>query len=227
VHRSRDGSRQAGAPRRVETPTDGASVGEKQLKRLFASAAVALAALTYQSVSAQPAGEAPTAAAGVALPGVAAPPTPPVTDAMLRRPADSDWLMWRGGFASWGYSPLTQITSANVRTLKLAWSRGMSAGSNQGMPLVHAGVMYLPNPTDVIQALDAATGDLFWEHRRQWPDDIAKTFPTPTPNRSLALYGDKVIAASADDFIYALDAKTGKQAWETTRTPPRRPPAPW
>jgi PQQ-dependent dehydrogenase (methanol/ethanol family) len=192
VHRSRDGSRQAGAPRRVETPTDGASVGEKQLKRLFASAA-----------------------AGVALPGVAAPPTPPVTDAMLRRPADSDWLMWRGGFASWGYSPLTQITSANVRTLKLAWSRGMSAGSNQGMPLVHAGVMYLPNPTDVIQALDAATGDLFWEHRRQWPDDIAKTFPTPTPNRSLALYGDKVIAASADDFIYALDAKTGKQAWET------------
>ena len=34
--------------------------------------------------------------------------------------------------------------------------------------------MYMPNPNDVIQALDAVTGDLIWEHRRKIPDDVSE-----------------------------------------------------
>jgi alcohol dehydrogenase (cytochrome c) len=144
-----------------------------------------------------------------------APETTPVSDAMLRNPAPGEWLLWRGNLAGWNFSPLRQINARNVKQLKLAWSRGLRPGSQEGMPLVHEGVMYMPNPADVIQAINAATGEQYWEYRRPWADDITKTFPTPTMNRSLALYGDKVIAAGADDNIYALNARSGKLEWQT------------
>ena len=84
----------------------------------------------------------------------------PVTEAMLRNPAPGDWLNWRRTDNAWGYSPLDQITRQNVGQLQLAWSWSMDdTGSQQATPLVHDGVMYLPNPRGVIQALDAATGD--------------------------------------------------------------------
>ena len=90
----------------------------------------------------------------------------PVTEAMLRNPAPGDWLNWRRTDNAWGYSPLDQITRQNVQQLQLAWSWSMDdTGSQQATPLVYDGVMYLPNPRGVIQALDAATGDLIWEYR--------------------------------------------------------------
>ena len=50
--------------------------------------------------------------------------------------------------------------------MQLAWSWAMDdTGANEATPLVHDGIMYLPNPRGVIQALDAATGDLIWEYR--------------------------------------------------------------
>ena len=90
----------------------------------------------------------------------------PVTEAMLRNPAPGDWLNWRRTDNAWGYSPLDQINRQNVRQLQLAWSWAMDdTGAQEATPLVHDGVMYLPNPRGVIQALDAATGDLIWEYR--------------------------------------------------------------
>lgn len=53
--------------------------------------------------------------------------------------------------------------------LQLVWSWAMQPGSNQATPLVYDGVMYLPNPNSIVQALDAATGDLIWEYRREYP----------------------------------------------------------
>ena len=90
----------------------------------------------------------------------------PVTEAMLRNPAPGDWLNWRRTDNAWGYSPLDQINKQNVQQLQLAWSWSMDdTGAQEAAPLVHDGVMYLPNPRGVIQALDAATGDLIWEYR--------------------------------------------------------------
>src|SRR5207244_13026309 len=53
--------------------------------------------------------------------------------------------------------------------LQLVWSRMMAPGLNEITPIVHDGVMYLGNPGDVIQAIDAGTGDLFWEYRHPLP----------------------------------------------------------
>jgi PQQ-dependent dehydrogenase (methanol/ethanol family) len=137
----------------------------------------------------------------------------PVTDAMLQNPAPGEWLMWRRTLNSWGYSPLDQITRENVGQLRMVWSRGLAPGIQEGTPLAHDGVLYFPNPRDIVQAIDGATGDLLWEYRRKLPEDLK--VPFPAINRNIAIYGSLVIDTSADDFVYALDATTGKLSWET------------
>ncbi|MEO8097422.1 MAG: PQQ-binding-like beta-propeller repeat protein [Acidobacteriota bacterium] len=149
----------------------------------------------------------------------------PVTNRMLAEPDPADWLMWRRTLNSWGYSPLSQITPANVGKLKMVWTRGMGPGVQEATPLVHAGVMYLPNPSDLVQAIDAATGELKWEYKRQWPTDLNKFIPVPSINRNLAIYGDTIIDTSADDFVFALNTATGKLAWETRIVDYREDPA--
>ncbi|MCY4028816.1 MAG: PQQ-binding-like beta-propeller repeat protein [Acidobacteria bacterium] len=142
----------------------------------------------------------------------------PVTDAMLQAPSDDDWLMWRRTLDGWGYSPLDQIDRSNVGDLRLVWSRALSAGGRQqGTPLVYDGVLYMPNPSDVIQAIDAVTGDLIWEYRRSLPDDACERIlpGVCTTNRNLAIYENLIIDTSVDEFIFALDARTGELVWET------------
>jgi alcohol dehydrogenase (cytochrome c) len=138
-----------------------------------------------------------------------------VTDAVLRNPPPADWLMWRRTLNSWGYSPLQDITPDNVRTMRMVWTRALGPGIQEGTPLVHDGVMYFPNPLDVVEALDAKTGDLKWQYRRKLPDDLNKFFPVPAINRNLAIYGNLIIDTSADDYVFALNAQTGALAWET------------
>ena len=136
----------------------------------------------------------------------------PVTDAMLQDPDPADWLMWRRTLDSWGYSPLDQINRENVGELRMVWSRALNApGRQQGTPLVYDGVMYMPNPSDVIQALDAVTGDLIWEYRRSLPDDVCEFMlgGVCTTNRNLAIYDNLIIDTSVDDYVFALDAITG------------------
>ena len=141
----------------------------------------------------------------------------PVTDAALQDPAPEDWLMWRRTLDGWGYSPLDQIDRDNVGELRMVWSRALTAGRQQGTPLVYGGVMYMPNPRDVIQALDAVTGDLLWEYRRDRPEDLTEYIITPLSegNRNLAIHGNLIIDTSTDGYVFALEAATGRLAWET------------
>ena len=154
-----------------------------------------------------------TTAGGVSAQAPAEPFTP-ITDAVLQDPDPADWLMWRRTLDSWGYSPLDQITRENVGELRMVWSRALTPGSQQGTPLVYNGIMYMPNPGDVIQAMDAVTGDLLWEYRRAHPDDLEDYIRADT-NRNIAIYGTYIIDTSKDDHVFALDATTGRLAWET------------
>ena len=137
----------------------------------------------------------------------------PVTDQMLAKPDPADWLSWRRTLDGWGYSPLNQINRNNVGNLRMVWTRGMADGTQEGTPLVHDGVMFLPNPGDLIQALDAATGDLLWDFKRQFPEGFRGGNGNTT--RTLALWGKSVIDLSADDFVYGVNIDTGKLQWET------------
>jgi alcohol dehydrogenase (cytochrome c) len=139
----------------------------------------------------------------------------PVTDAMLENPDPADWLMWRRTQNSWGYSPLDQVNRRNVRQLQLKWVHQLTTGEQEGTPLVYDGVMYFPNPGDVTQALDAATGEFIWEYRRRVPDDAGDYFPAPATNRNLAIYDSVILDNGADGWAYAMDARTGELVWET------------
>ena len=135
----------------------------------------------------------------------------PVTDAMLKNPDPGDWLMIRRNYQAWSYSPLTQVNAGNVKELQLVWTWAMNeGGSNEPTPIVHDGVMFLANTGNIVQALDARTGELIWEN------DIGPELSGGLGAiRSLAVYQDKVYLATTDVRLVALDARTGKQVWET------------
>ena len=140
----------------------------------------------------------------------------PVTDAMLADPSPDDWLMWRRTLDGWGYSPLNQITRDNVGNLNLAWTRALRTGSMEGTPLAYDGVIYMPNSSDAIQAIDAVTGDLKWEYLRDLPDDVYDFVGgNARNNRNIAIYDRFIVNTSDDGYAFALDATTGELAWET------------
>lgn len=133
----------------------------------------------------------------------------PVSDGDLRANASDDWLMIRGNYRAWSYSELAQITTANVSDLELQWVWSMTDGGwNEPAPIVHDGVLYLYNQGNVIQALDAASGELLWENR-------IGPAPTGSAMRGLAIYDDKVYTATNDARLVALNARTGQTVWET------------
>ena len=135
----------------------------------------------------------------------------PVTEAMLLNPPEGEWLMWRGNYGYWGYSPLDQIDTSNVGTLRLAWAWTMEPGRQETTPLVHDGVMFLPQACDFIEAVDARDGTLIWEYRR---DRVEHAATLACANRNAALYGDKLFIATHDAYLVALDARTGGVIWE-------------
>jgi alcohol dehydrogenase (cytochrome c) len=138
----------------------------------------------------------------------------PVTDAMLRDPPPSDWLMWRRTYNGWGYSPLDQINKDNVRNLQPAWTWSLSTGSTETTPIVHDGVLYVWNYADKVQALNGATGELIWEYKRDLPAKLVTEAGNNLAKRNMAIYDDKLLIATSDAHVVALDAKSGKVAWD-------------
>lgn len=135
----------------------------------------------------------------------------PVTSQMLLNPPPADWLMARRNYQAWSYSPLDQINRANVKNLQLKWAWSMNdSGANETTPIEHGGVLYLCSPSNIVQALNAKTGDLIWESR---------VGPVQSPGyggiRSIAIAEDKVFISTSDAHMVALDARNGNILWDT------------
>ena len=142
----------------------------------------------------------------------------PVTSEMLKSPPPGDWLMFRGNYHGHSYSPLDQITTANVKNLQLQWVWAMNdSGSNQTTPIVHNGVVYLASPSNFVQALDGKTGDLIWE-TRVGPDQA----PGYGGIRSIGIVDDKVLLPTSNAHMVALSARTGEILWDTPAAPDAR-----
>ncbi len=135
----------------------------------------------------------------------------PVTDALLTSPPDADWLIWRRDYQSHGFSPLKQIDKANVASLRPAWSWNLPPSQNETTPLVHDGVLFVQSGA-AVQALDAATGELLWQYLRPLPD--ALNGGRGARAKSLAIYGDKLFAPTADKHLVALNIHTGALVWD-------------
>ena len=138
----------------------------------------------------------------------------PVTAERLKNPDAADWLMVRRTYDGWGYSPLKQITPANVSRLEPVWTfaTGQENG-HEAPPIVNAGVMFVATPGNQVIALDAKSGQLLWRYRRPLPEGVVLLHPT---SRGVALHGDKVLFAAGEAVLVALDATTGREVWTTT-----------
>ena len=110
----------------------------------------------------------------------------------------------------------TEIDTSNVDDLQLAWSWGLDPGVSQTTPVVHDGVMYIANPGNVVQALDARNGDFIWEYR----PEMDERRRTAAQMRSLAIYEDLIILNTFNAHVVGLDARTGEVRWDTPAAPP-------
>jgi quinoprotein glucose dehydrogenase len=117
-----------------------------------------------------------------------------------------DWPVYGGSAASTHYSPLAQINRDNVKSLQIAWTFDSGeTGGLQTSPIIVDGVLYGITPTEKTFALEAATGKLLWK----FDSGIIGT----QPDRGLAYWSDghdKRILVGVLNFLYALDATTGK-----------------
>src|SRR5436190_14271629 len=125
-----------------------------------------------------------------------------------------NWLTYGGDYFSNHYSPLTQLTPANVKGLALAWAyQSPNSGSWEMTPLVADGVMYVTQrPNDVV-ALDAATGRAFWMYRYNHANQIGVC--CGANNRGLAILGDTLFMGTLDAHLVAIDTKSGMPVWNT------------
>jgi PQQ-dependent dehydrogenase (methanol/ethanol family) len=140
-----------------------------------------------------------------------------VDDAALRAARPADWLGYGRDYAETHYSPLNQITTANVASLRPAWTAdlGTPTGSIEATPLVADGVMYVTGPWSTVVALDARTGAVKWRWDPQLPQKGGARLCCGPVNRGVALYDGKVYVGLLDMRLVALDAATGKVVWET------------
>jgi alcohol dehydrogenase (cytochrome c) len=134
----------------------------------------------------------------------------PVTTGMLVSPDPGDWLMFSRTYDAQRHSPLKEINRSNVTGLREVFKKELGNGTQESIPLVYNGVMYLMLPGNTVQALNAATGEVIWSHKRPGPG--------ATRAKSLALWEDMVYYTAPDtptNTIVALDARTGAVRWET------------
>jgi len=150
-----------------------------------------------------------------------------VADPSPLRPG-SDWPAYGGSYAAQRYSPLGQITAANVGKLERAWiyhTGDMPAGdpkdSKYGAettPLKVGDTLYLCSATNILIALDPATGKQRWRYDPQVADDW---IPYTAACRGVAYYAvpgaapeaacaTRIIEGTLDGRLIAVDARTGR-----------------
>ncbi|HLJ46936.1 MAG TPA: PQQ-binding-like beta-propeller repeat protein, partial [Bryobacteraceae bacterium] len=118
-----------------------------------------------------------------------------------------DWPIYGGTPENNHFSSLAQINRKNVKSLEVAWTFDTEeSGGLQSSPIIVDGILYGLTPTQKVFALNAVTGKLLWK----FDSGIKGT----QPNRGLAYWSDnkedKRIVVGVMNFVYALDAATGK-----------------
>ena len=140
----------------------------------------------------------------------------PISSDRLLKAADEpgNWLMYSHTYNSWRFSNLNQITTANVKNLRVKWLfQGRHIEKFETTPLVVNGIMYLTRPENAIYALDAATGRQMWMYEYRNPP---RTFNCcGRVNRGLAILGNTLFMNTLDMHVVAVDARSGHEIWKT------------
>lgn len=112
------------------------------------------------------------------------------------------------------FSPLDKVNAENVARLVPAFASSLGGEKQRGQesqPIVYDGVIYVTGSYSRMFAFDARSGEKLWEYNHRLPDGIMPC--CDVVNRGAAIHGDKVIFATLDARLVALNRKTGKVIW--------------
>ena len=138
----------------------------------------------------------------------------------------TNWFLKGGDFGGEHFSPLDTVHDGNVSKLGLAWSADLPVPDGIATtPIAIDGVIYLSGAYSVVFAIDAATGKLLWSHdpgvRERQAADPNMSWPARA-NRGVAVWRGKVFVTTADCWLLALDAGTGREAWSKQTCDPEQ-----
>jgi len=138
------------------------------------------------------------------------------TDADLMNDASTtgDVLTYGMGPQAQRFSPLNRINSQTVARLVPAFASSLGGEKQRGQesqPLVYDGTIYVTGSYSRLYAFDSRTGEEKWEYSARLPDDIMPC--CDVVNRGAAIHGDKIIFATLDARLVALNRHTGKVIW--------------
>lgn len=151
----------------------------------------------------------------VSMPASAIPTLQPVHYEELRAASQlpDRWLTYSGSYDSHRFSPINQITPANVNGLRLLWARQYTSPDLiETSPLVVGGYMFVTVPPNRVEALDAGTGTLVWAYDRSLPQHLALC--CGAMNRGLAVLGQTLFFGTLDAHLVALDIASGRLRWD-------------
>jgi quinohemoprotein ethanol dehydrogenase len=138
-------------------------------------------------------------------------------DATRLRAADAEpgqWLMDGRNYSAQRYSTLSSINEANVNQLGLAWYAELDTLRGvEATPLFVDGVLYNTSAWNITSAYNAKTGRRLWTHDPKVPREWGRYACCEPVSRGLAVWKGKVIIATLDGRLIALDARNGRQLW--------------
>ncbi len=141
----------------------------------------------------------------------------PSAKIVLTPPQAGDWLTYNGNESGNRYSPLDQIRTSNVASLKLKWVFPIPYFGLESTPLAAGGVLYVTGPNQVF-ALDASTGNPLWHYSRTASTGMQGDARLGT-NRGVAIRNDKVFFVTDNAHLLALDRATGTLIWDISMPP--------
>jgi PQQ-dependent dehydrogenase (methanol/ethanol family) len=139
-------------------------------------------------------------------------PSQPTRKITLGPPKPGDWMTYNGNDSGNRYSPLQEINTANVSSLKLKWIFPIQYFCLETTPLEADGVLYVTGPNQVF-AIDALTGSTIWQYSRPASAGMVGDAKLGT-NRGVAIWRDKVFFVTDNGHMLALDRSTGTLLWE-------------
>ena len=181
----------------------GLPAGEREL-----AASPALAQLRLPAAPMAPAAKLPAVAFIAGDSGLVPTGRGPTGADLLGAGTSTDWLYHNHDYAGTRHSPLKQVTASNANRLQAVCA--FQVGSVENFvtgPLVWQGTMYLTTARLTI-ALDAATCRERWRHAWEPRDQFSWL-----NNRGVALKDGYVVRGTADGYLLALDAATGRLLW--------------
>jgi alcohol dehydrogenase (cytochrome c) len=129
--------------------------------------------------------------------------------AKLLQPPTDTWPTYNGDYSGQRFSPLKQVTAANVGSMSLAWVSRLNVGGGASMkatPLEVNGVLYFSVP-DHVWAADARNGRMLWHYEWQSHGGIH------IGSRGLGMYRDWLYFETPDNYLVCLNANDGKERW--------------